>query len=147
MFDLELPKWVRQKVRELQLESQRIVFEIPEAVATGNFRNTMMIAKALNNIPCRVAIEHYGTDAGQSRLLNHLSFDLIKIDRALINDLATDKTNQAKVRAVVEAAHTKGRECIAECVDDTAKLAMLWQSGNPSVLRNHLPTDRSTDWR
>jgi EAL domain-containing protein (putative c-di-GMP-specific phosphodiesterase class I) len=73
-----------------------------------------------------VAIEHFGY-AKSPEIIKYLSVDFLKIDGSLINNLATSKDNQQKVKAIVDLARDSNTLCIAEHVDDPYCLVMLWQ--------------------
>jgi diguanylate cyclase (GGDEF)-like protein len=76
LADGELPMWIHEKIRECQVETGNIVFEITEAVALKDLRNTMHFVNAMNKLGCKVALEHYGR-ANQPQLLKHLSVDIL----------------------------------------------------------------------
>jgi EAL domain-containing protein (putative c-di-GMP-specific phosphodiesterase class I) len=53
----------------------------------------------------------------------------VKIDGALVQNLATDVDLQNKVRALVEAAGKRKVQTIAERVENANTMAVLWQLG------------------
>jgi EAL domain-containing protein (putative c-di-GMP-specific phosphodiesterase class I) len=75
-----------------------------------------------------VALEHYGCSS-QAQIIRHLPVDIVKIDGSLINNLASSKEHQEKVRSIIALARTLEKQCIAEQVDDPGSLAILWQFG------------------
>ena len=126
--DRELPMWINQKLKEYRLKSDCIYFEIPEAVATTDLKSTMLFVQAMRKIHCKVAIEHFGR-ANQPQLIQHLPVDMLKIDGSLINNLASSKEHQEKVRTIIDLARKSDIQCVAERVDDASDLAKLWEFG------------------
>ena len=126
--DRELPMWINQKLKEYRLKSDCIYFEIPEAVATTDLKSTMLFIQAMQKIHCKVAIEHFGR-ANQPQLIQHLPVDMLKIDGSLINNLASSKEHQEKVRTIIDLARKSDIQCVAERVDDASDLAKLWEFG------------------
>jgi len=126
--DRELPVWINRKLKEYRLKSDCVCFEIPEAVAIKDLKSTMMFIKAMQKLHCGVAIEHFGC-ANQPRLIQHLPVDMLKIDGSLINNLASSKEQQEKVKTVIDLARKSGIQCTAERVDDASDLAKLWEFG------------------
>jgi diguanylate cyclase (GGDEF)-like protein len=135
LSDIELPLWIHEKIRECQVKTENIVFEITEAVALKDLRNAMHFVNAVHKLGCKVALEHYGR-ANQPQLLKHLSVDILKIDGSLIENLSTSKENQATVKSIIQAANSQDIKCTAERVEDAHDLGMLWQYGVEFVQGN-----------
>jgi EAL domain-containing protein (putative c-di-GMP-specific phosphodiesterase class I) len=53
----------------------------------------------------------------------------VKIDGALMQGLANDRSLQEQVKGLVESAKTAGSITIAERVEDANTMAVLWQLG------------------
>ena len=128
LTDAELPGWINQKLKEHRLVSDGVIFEIPESTAIDNLKNSTVFVKAMQKLHCKVALEHYGR-SNKIRLLKHLPADVVKIDGSLIENLATNREHQVQVQEIIELAHSHGKACIAERVDNANDLAMLWQYG------------------
>ena len=128
LVDAELPLWINKQLKEHQLQSDSVVFEIPERVAIDDLKSTMAFVKSMQSLNCRIAFEHYG-HSDQPQLLRHIPADILKIDGTLINGLPGNKENQIKIKAILELAKEYDKQTIAECVDDAGSLAQLWQYG------------------
>lgn len=128
LADAGLPVWIGEQLKENNLVSDGIVFEIPERTAIDDLKSAIAFVKSMQSLNCKVAFEHYG-HSDQPQLLKHVPVDILKIDGALINGLAVNEENQLKVKAILELANEHGKECIAECVADAGSLAQLWQYG------------------
>jgi diguanylate cyclase (GGDEF)-like protein len=126
--DHELPVWINRKLKEYRVKSDCICFEIPEAVAIRDLKSIRTFIKAMQNLHCKVAIEHFGC-ANQPQLIQHLPVDMLKIDGSLINRLASSEEHQKKITAVINLAHNSNIQCVAEHVDDAGDLAKLWEYG------------------
>ncbi len=128
LADTNLPEWIQGKLKEYKLASSSVVFEINEIDASNDLKSTINFTRAMNKLQCKVALEHYGI-GDQPQLLKHVSADILKIDGKLIENLAENKDSQSRVKELVELAHENDKQCIAECVDKPASLAILWQYG------------------
>jgi EAL domain-containing protein (putative c-di-GMP-specific phosphodiesterase class I) len=135
LADSELPLWIHEKIRECQVKTENIVFEITETVALKDLRNTMHFVNAMHKLGCKVALEHYGR-SNQPQLLKHLSVDLLKIDGSLIENLSTNKENQAIVKTIIQNAKHHEIKCTAERVEEAHDLGMLLQYGVEFVQGN-----------
>jgi diguanylate cyclase (GGDEF)-like protein len=126
--DHELPVWINRKLKEYRVKSDCICFEIPEAVAIRDLKSTRTFIKAMQNLHCKVAIEHFGR-VNQPQLLQQLPVDILKIDGSLIDSLASSEEHQDKIKAVINLARNSNIQCVAERVDDAGDLAKLWEYG------------------
>jgi EAL domain-containing protein (putative c-di-GMP-specific phosphodiesterase class I) len=126
LADPQLPEWIDLQLKRFDLKGESIIFEIAESVAVNKPNEVQEFTKAMHAINCMVAIEHFGY-AKSPEIIKYLSVDFLKIDGSLINNLATSKDNQQKVKAIVDLARDSNTLCIAEHVDDPYCLVMLWQ--------------------
>jgi diguanylate cyclase (GGDEF)-like protein len=126
LSDGELAAWLEQQFQELKLQGRSIIFEIPENTAVKNPDATSGFIKAMHNIGCRIAIEHFDS-VNPPGLIKDLGVDFLKIDGSLVENLASSNENQARVRSMVDFARTTKAQCIAERVDDASSLVTLWQ--------------------
>jgi EAL domain-containing protein (putative c-di-GMP-specific phosphodiesterase class I) len=128
MADPASAEWISNKVQEYQLDSKCIVFEIAERCAANNLVNAKTFVTAMQNLGCRIAVEHFGL-VDHAQLLKHIDADIIKIDGTLIGQLRNNKDVEKKIKSIIDAARENEIICIAECVDDANLLALLWQNG------------------
>jgi diguanylate cyclase (GGDEF)-like protein len=128
LTDSGLPGWIGEKLREFKLPSDSVVFEISESNALRDLKNSMLFVRGMQDLQCKVALEHFG-QSEQPQLLKHVPVDILKIDGALIGGLSNNKEYLSRVKEIIEQAREDGRQCIAECVDDPSSLAILWQTG------------------
>ena len=127
--DPELAIWINDLMRTHNLAASSLVFEIAEQTAQQNLKNAKSFIKAMQQIHCSTALEHFGSGPNSFQLLKHLPVRYLKIDGSFIHNLASEPDNQAVVKSIVEMALSMDKQCIAEFVQDAHSLAVLWQSG------------------
>jgi multidomain signaling protein FimX len=127
--DPELAIWINDLLRTHGLAASSLVFEIAEQTAQQYLKNAKSFIKAMQQINCNTALEHFGSGPNSFQLLKHLPVDYLKIDGSFIHNLASEPDNQAVVKSIVEMAQSMNKQCIAEFVQDAHSLAVLWQSG------------------
>ena len=127
--DPELAIQINDLLRAQGLAANSLVFEIAEQTAQQYLKNAKAFIKAMQQIRCHTALEHFGSGPNSFQLLKHLPVDYLKIDGSFIHNLATEEDNQAMVKSIVEMALSMNKQCIAEFVQDAHSLAVLWQSG------------------
>jgi diguanylate cyclase (GGDEF)-like protein len=128
LADTNLAEWIQGKLGEYQLASSSVVFEIQEIDAANDLKSAIGFAREMKKLQCKVALGHCGTGE-QSQLLQHVAVDILKIGGKLIASLTENQDYQSRGKEFVTLAHENGRQCIAECVDNPATLAILWQCG------------------
>ena len=77
----------------------------------------------------RIAIDDYGTGYASLSYLKRLPADELKIDRAFVQHVTTDQSDQAIVRSTVNMAHSLGMSVVAEGVEDQATWDLLQTLG------------------
>ena len=61
--------------------------------------------------------------------LKGLTFDFLKIDGVIIQNILSDPANLTKIRAIASAAHKMGMHTIAEFVESDDIIAKLREAG------------------
>jgi hypothetical protein len=75
---------------------------------------TLATLQRLRGMGIRVAIDDFGTGHSSLAYLKRLAVDEVKIDRAFVQDIATDATDRVIVRSTVDLAHSLGLQVVAE---------------------------------
>jgi EAL domain-containing protein (putative c-di-GMP-specific phosphodiesterase class I) len=88
---------------------------------------TVKTLRALKGMGVRLAIDDFGTGFSSLSYLKRFPLDILKIDRAFINDISTDPDDAAITIATIEMAHTLKLQVIAEGVETQAQLDFLLQ--------------------
>ncbi|MDP1708964.1 MAG: EAL domain-containing protein [Gammaproteobacteria bacterium] len=131
MADKALLPWISQTIEAAGLPGAGLVFEVRETSAANNLREAKEFVNGLQQLQCRFATNHSPSGNGGASFgyLKHLPVNYIKLNGALMQGLLVKPDNQATVRMVNEAAHGAKILTVAECVEDAATLALLWQYG------------------
>ena len=80
-----------------------------------------------------IALDDFGTGYSSLSYLHSFPFDLIKIDRAFISDLHTNRHSMAIVQAVIGLANTLGVPVLAEGVETEEQRRFLFAAGCRAV--------------
>jgi diguanylate cyclase (GGDEF)-like protein/PAS domain S-box-containing protein len=111
----------------LEVEVTEGVFLRSAEAATRSFQ-------ALRTLGVRVALDDFGTGYSSLGYLQHLQFDVIKVDRAFIAGLEPSGRGETGpgrriLDAIVRLAHGLGAEVVAEGVETQEQLLALRQLG------------------
>ncbi|HED18576.1 MAG TPA: EAL domain-containing protein [Gammaproteobacteria bacterium] len=138
LLDEGLVQFINDCMKESRLPGDALTFEIAEKHAGQQLKHAKAFVKALQQLHCRTALEHFGAGPNSFQLLKHLPVDFLKIDGSFIHNLASDTDNQAMVKSILDTAKSMNKQCIAEYVQDAHSLAVLWQSGIHFIQGNFL---------
>ncbi len=127
--------WLDAKLKEYRLQRENVIIEVAEEAVLDDMENSMAFVGALHELGCKVALEHYGASS-PPQVLKRLPVDVLKVNGGLISGMAVNKEDQVTVKTIIELARNLGMECVAEKVEDTAVLALLWQYGVQFVQGN-----------
>jgi len=99
--------------------------DITENAAMAHLEKTAMDFKLFKDLGLSVSIDHFGSGVTSIKYLEQFPLSMIKIDRALIFDLATSIEHQHIVKAIILLAHTLNIEVVAEGVETSKELSLL----------------------
>ncbi len=136
--DEELPLFIHECMKQARVPGDALVFELAEKHAGQQLKHARTFVKTLQQLHCKVTLEHFGASPNSFQLLKHLPVDFLKIDGSFIHNLASDTDNQAVVKSILDTAKSMNKQCIAEYVQDAHSLAVLWQSGIHFIQGNFL---------
>jgi EAL domain-containing protein (putative c-di-GMP-specific phosphodiesterase class I) len=120
---------VTSVLTESGLDPGLLELELTEGVLMNNTEKTVKTLKSLKAMGVRLAIDDFGTGFSSLSYLKRFPLDVLKIDRAFINDITSDPDAAAITLATIEMAHTLKLHVIAEGVETPAQLAFLHEHG------------------
>lgn len=107
----------------------RVTLEIVETMMVRDAAAAASALAALRAAGLSVAIDDFGTGYSSLAYLKALPVDYIKLDKALIDDIAASERDLAIVRGVFAIARALGLSVIAEGVETEQQLALLAAEG------------------
>jgi EAL domain-containing protein (putative c-di-GMP-specific phosphodiesterase class I)/GGDEF domain-containing protein len=129
VLDNAFTDWLKTQLAAGKHEPQRICFQVTESIAEQYMNAAVTQLGALKKLGFRIAIERFGAGRDPYKLFSVAQLDFIKIDGALVQDLAANAETQTIVKKLVEQAVKLKIETIAERVEDANTMAVLWQLG------------------
>jgi EAL domain-containing protein (putative c-di-GMP-specific phosphodiesterase class I) len=131
--DRTIVAWLKNQLAGAGIEASRIVIQVPEADVDRAPDAAVALRHGLHAAGIRLALEHVGFGQDSLHLLSTLKPDFVKIDGKLMQGLAQHPEQQATVKALVEQARTVGAGTIAERVEDSNTMAVLFALGVESI--------------
>ena len=105
--------------------AERLIIEITETVAIRDLDDVRGFVTRLKNFGSQIAIDDFGAGNTSFRNLRKLGVDLIKIDGAFVQNVASSSDDRAFVQTLIDLARRLGLKTVAEWVQDEESVALL----------------------
>jgi EAL domain-containing protein (putative c-di-GMP-specific phosphodiesterase class I) len=112
-------------IEECELEPNYLEIEVTESCLLENTNDSIAKMHDLKAIGIQISIDDFGTGYSSLGYLKQFPFDILKIDRCFIHNLANDLESMAIATAIIQMAHGLGLQVIAEGVETTPELNIL----------------------
>ena len=119
------PDTVRSVLDETGLDPGALELEVTESLLMKDADGAIATLKALKAIGVQLAIDDFGTGYSSLSYLKQLPIDRLKIDRAFVHDVNSDRDNAAIATAVIAMAYSMNLKVTAEGVETDAQLGFL----------------------
>ena len=125
---LEQPGWIdtlRRVLAESGLAATDLELELTESSVMKDIAVSLSALHELKRLGVGLSIDDFGTGHSSLGYLKQLPFDVLKIDRSFIQDIATSTTDAAIVAAIITVARLLGLRTVAEGVTSEDQLSVL----------------------
>ncbi len=129
LSDASVLPWLAKLLKAERVRGDSLIFEVPESMVVTHMKPARRFHRGLKQLHCGMALEQFGLGLNSFQILKHLPADYLKIDRSLMEGLSHNEENQAKVEEITKKAHAAGKLVIAEFVEDSLSLSVLWNMG------------------
>lgn len=128
--------------------ASRLIVEITETAAIEDLEETAKFISRLRTLGAGVAIDDFGADYMSLRNLKRLEPDMVKIDGALVENLAGAQEDRVIVGTLVDLANAFALKTVAEWVSDATSVTLLQDMGVDYLQGNHLAEpDLARPWQ
>ncbi|XKH61535.1 EAL domain-containing protein [Halomonas sediminis] len=108
---------VQQVLTDTGLPPALLEFEITESVLLDGADQAIELIKQLKTIGIQVALDDFGTGFSSLSYLRDLPIHKVKLDRAFIKDILTNRCNAAIVQGIITMAHHMELVVVAEGIE------------------------------
>jgi EAL domain-containing protein (putative c-di-GMP-specific phosphodiesterase class I) len=124
----EASKAARNALDVSGLNPDRLTIEVTER--TINDDRAAADLRALSELGVHLAVDDVGTSWSSLQVLRKFAIEIVKIDRAFINNLEADEgMNRAIVEAIIHVGHSLAMSTVAEGVESSQQAAILREFG------------------
>ncbi|WP_333571482.1 putative bifunctional diguanylate cyclase/phosphodiesterase [Sphingomonas sp.] len=116
---------LRAAMLAAQAPARLLELEISETLAMHCSEDVLRAIATLRSAGATIAVDDFGTGYSNLARLRRLPIDRVKLDRSLIEHVATNPEARAVAQAVIGLIHGIGCEAVAEGIESEAQAAVL----------------------
>ncbi|MCK0715637.1 EAL domain-containing protein [Chromohalobacter sarecensis] len=109
---------VQQALSESGLPPALLELEVTESVLLDGAEQAIALINRLKAMGIKVALDDFGTGFSSLSYLRDLPIHKVKLDRAFIKDITTDRRDAAIVQGIIDMAHHLDLVVVAEGIEE-----------------------------
>ncbi|MGB3297502.1 MAG: EAL domain-containing protein [Phormidesmis sp.] len=125
----DLAHQVKAILDETKFPAERLRLEITETAIMHNLEQASEMLKELKALNVGICIDDFGIGYSSLSRLHHLPIDILKIDRAFVQNIGEKGENTEIVRTIIDLAENLRMGIVAEGVETKAQLDGLQALG------------------
>jgi len=132
LAELEKDNFVRGvevQLKNHNVSPELIKYEITEGLAMENEERTSQQLSELRRMGINILLDDFGTGYTSFSYLKKIPANIVKIDRSLVINVLTSKTDQGITQAIIDLAHSIGMKVVVEGIEDEHMFNMLRDMG------------------
>lgn len=129
---LQQQDYLEQTLRILRLvgmANANLVIEITEGLAMQDIRRMRIICEEFRKNGVTIAMDDFGSGHSSLGNMRELPLDIVKIDRAFVNDIVRDGYSKSFIRLITDLVHSLGKKVCAEGIETPAQLRYCRECG------------------
>lgn len=127
LLDEQLPFIVSEALQANRLPTRALALEVTESAVMKDRTKVINVLKAFQKMGIHLAIDDFGTGQSSLSYLRELPVNEVKIDRAFIQYIDTNKGDEFITKATIELSQSLGFKVTAEGAENAAGVALLRQ--------------------
>lgn len=120
---------VRDVIVETNINPSTLEIEITEMSMLDYTEKLIQTIGELKALGITISIDDFGTGYASLNYLKDFPVDVLKIDRAFVQDIVSGKSGVAMISAIISLAHAMELKVVAEGVEQEAELNVLRKQG------------------
>jgi len=115
--DAQLEEEVSEALRRWRIEPELLELEIPESAIVSERERVHKVVARLSERGVRIAVDDFGSRYASLSHLKQLPVDVLKVDMSFVQNVGTNRDDDAIVRSTIDLAHSLGISVVAERVE------------------------------
>ncbi|MGP9766150.1 EAL domain-containing protein [Halomonas sp. AOP13-D3-9] len=109
---------LQEALNDASLPPEWLELEVTESVLLHGVEPVIELIKAFKEMGVQTALDDFGTGFSSLSYLRDLPIHKVKLDRAFIQDIITNRNNAAIVQGIITMAHHLGLTVVAEGIEE-----------------------------
>lgn len=126
----DMARRIERILQETRLDPRQLQLEITESVLVDRPEALVADLTQLMRIGVRIAIDDFGTGHSVLAYLKDLPVDVLKIDKAFVDDIDTDQGRAKLTQGIVQLAQALDLSIVAEGIETTEQADLLTGLGD-----------------
>ena len=131
--DRNIVSQVKEVIEKSGLPYRYIEIEITESMLVGDIETVIEKLNGLRDMGVDIAIDDFGTGYSSLSYLSRFPITTLKIDRAFVHDLESNKNTAEITRAIIALSRGLELEVVAEGAENMAHIDFLREQGCDTV--------------
>lgn len=127
--DPQLVERLTEICRSYNVSPQYLEIEVTEKVNAGKDLDVKALCAKLHKAGFTVAIDDFGTESANVVLLSEVDFDVLKLDRSVMEHIAVNPKSRAIVESIAEATRKLGVRMVAEGIETEEQFSVISSCG------------------
>lgn len=146
----DLAAQMKGLLKEHKVQPGGLRFEITESLIMEDIDQAKDILHSIKDLGLQLSLDDFGTGYSSMSYLNHLPFDILKLDRSFIHTMLEDEQTAAIIDCVIQMAHKLDIDVVAEGVETQEQYERLQQLGCDYLqgyfFGRPMPEDKATEY-
>ena len=121
----DLVRQVASSLADVGLPAEWLTLELTESALITTGEAAVSVLEGLRALGVSIAVDDFGTGYSSLSYLRHLPVDVLKVDRAFVQDMVASQKDRTVVWAILALAHGLGLKVVAEGVETEAQRECL----------------------
>lgn len=129
LFDDHFFEKFQEIFQKYDLKPEQLELEITETQETLNKKQMAVLLEKLKSHGFRIALDDFGVEYSSYEFLMMANFDILKIDKGIVQKYETSEKGDILVEHIVGMSHAVGMQCCAEGVETKEQFDFMKKAG------------------
>jgi len=116
---------ITEVLEKTNLPPRFLEIELTESLLINNVSSNIKVLDELSELGISIAIDDFGTGFSSLSYLTSFPINKLKIDRAFVKKISSDKADRRLIKAIVSLAHSLSLSVVAEGIETIKQLNYL----------------------
>jgi EAL domain-containing protein (putative c-di-GMP-specific phosphodiesterase class I)/FixJ family two-component response regulator len=125
LLNIKLVQTIQDALHKYNIDPRKLEIEVTETSLIKNLNATSKTLNALKSLGIKIAIDDFGVGYSSFAYLTKLPIDVLKLDRALLEDIEYNQDTQLLINNLVKTCHNLNIKVVAEGIETKAALEKI----------------------